>query len=423
MVDDSSVTDWQAPNCLTRARQWEPHIRAWVGLLDEQSLSGGHVGAVKAAFEGVGFAVKDIIDVAGHPTQFGSRAFAHVPPALGSAPVVAALNDAGAVCIGKTTSTEFAFIDPTESRNPNDLRCTPGGSSSGSGAVVGARVVPFALGTQTAGSLCRPAAYCGAYSYKASLGWWPMQGIAPFARSFDMVGPIAVSMSWLLSIHDVWARSFDRPLLETGREFSERPLVIGVLSTPDQSPSASVAAAISDAAERFAAAGHKIEPFTPPVSFAEIIAAHRQVMLAEAAADVLPMLGAKRSMLGPKLAEALQQGEMITPDEVGTQRLKLVQAAQSFWSAAHGIDLMLAPPVGAVAPIGLTTTGDQTYLTPWTALGGPLVSMPHGKDDAGMPLSIMLAGKPGNDASLLTAASRLDLLLEGISPPPLPASA
>ncbi|MFK7965038.1 MAG: amidase [Burkholderiaceae bacterium] len=421
MSHDASNSHWLVEQCLARALDWEPHLQAWVSSLDNPPAMAQPKTPIDGAIAGVGFAVKDIIDVAGYPTRCGSLAFQDAAPAAGSAPVVAALNDAGGIGLGKTTSTEFAFIDPTQTRNPFDVRCTPGGSSSGTGAVVGAHVVPFGLGTQTAGSLCRPAAYCGAYAYKASLGWWPMQGITPFARSFDMVGPIAVSMPWLLTVHDIWAQAFERPLLAEGADLTERPLVIGVARSPDQSPSEPVANAIADAAARFKAAGHQVRSFTPEVSFKQIIAAHRQIMLAEAAQDLLPLIGDKRALLGPRLAEGLQLGETITQDEVDRQTHWLEQAAESFWRRVEGIDVILAPPVGSVAPLGLTTTGDQTYLTPWTSLGGPLVSMPHGLDEEGMPLSVMLASRPGSDASLLVAANRLDDLLQSVAPPRLPA--
>ena len=420
MKDDAQKSHWLPAQCLARARDWEPHLQAWLSALDNPPVRAQPNARNRGVLVGAGFAVKDIIDVAGYPTLCGSLVFENAAPATTSAPVVAALQDVGGIVVGKTTTTEFAFVDPTQTRNPFDLRCTPGGSSSGTGAVVGAGVVPFGLGTQTAGSLCRPAAYCGAYAYKASLGWWPMQGIAPFARSFDMVGPIAVSMDWLLMIHDIWAQAFKRPLLAEGADFAERPLVIGVAKSPDQSPSKPVTDAIADAAARFKAAGHEVRLLTPEISFEQIIAAHRQIMLAEAAQDLLPMIGNKRAVLGPKLSEALKLGETITADEVNRQMHWLKQAAEQFWRGVDDIDVILAPPVGSVAPLGLTTTGDQTYLTPWTSLGGPLVSMPHGLDEEGMPLSVMLASRPGSDASLLVAADRLEGLLEKVAPPKLP---
>ncbi len=177
---------------LEDARAWEPRIEAWAYLAEPDELAAawpateGH-----GRLQGVPFAVKDIIDVAGLPTRNGSARFADALPAARDAAVVAALRRDGAIAIGKTRTTEFAFIDPTVTRNPYDPRHTPGGSSSGSGAVVGAGIVPFALGTQTAGSLIRPACYSGVTAFKPSLGLLPTEGVAPLARSFDQVGIIA----------------------------------------------------------------------------------------------------------------------------------------------------------------------------------------------------------------------------------------
>ena len=181
-------------DCLARLRRWEPVIDAWAHVAEASVAAGS------GALLDVPFAVKDVIDVAGQPTRFGSLIFEAAAPAAADAPVVAALRRAGALPVGKTRTTEFAFIDPTVTRNPYDPRHSPGGSSSGSGAAVGARVVPFALGTQTAGSLCRPAAYCGAVSYKPGLGRFPLDGVAPLSRSFDAVGVIAQSMPWLTRV-------------------------------------------------------------------------------------------------------------------------------------------------------------------------------------------------------------------------------
>jgi Asp-tRNA(Asn)/Glu-tRNA(Gln) amidotransferase A subunit family amidase len=170
-------------------RQWEPYIHAF-SALDETPSEGIEPGPLS----GMAVGVKDIIDVAGLPTRNGSDACRDAPPAAHDANVVAALRNVGADIIGKTTTTEFAFTDPTACRNPYDVNRSPGGSSSGSGAAVAAGVVDIALGTQTAGSLCRPAAYCGAVGFKPSYGVLPTDGVTPLAPSFDTVGIIAGSV-------------------------------------------------------------------------------------------------------------------------------------------------------------------------------------------------------------------------------------
>jgi len=174
---------------------WEPYIHAFTAFngFDERAEK-FYNPQKKGPLTGLAVGVKDIIDVAGLATQNGSEACTHAEPAKDDSVAVARLRAAGADIIGKTTTTEFAFTDPTECRNPYDISRTPGGSSSGSGAAVAAGLVDLALGTQTAGSLCRPAAYCGVVGYKPSYGVLSTSGVTPLAPSFDTVGIIAATV-------------------------------------------------------------------------------------------------------------------------------------------------------------------------------------------------------------------------------------
>jgi len=404
-VDDAAVS---VADCVERIHCWEPLIEAWahvdagpcVSATDNVSRDKGNASGLR----GVPFGVKDVIDVRGQPTRFGSRAFDVVEPAGDDAPIVAALRSAGAIPVGKTRSTEFAFVDPTITRNPYNSRRSPGGSSSGSGAVVGAGIVPFALGTQTAGSLCRPAAYCGAASYKPGLGVMPVTGMAPLSPSFDAIGVIAQSADWLERVFQVLARAFQVPRCS---DTPGRALRIGFVDVPEQRPSPSVASAMAYAIRQFETAGHCIDITATPISFADVIRHHRVVMLAEAAGVLLPFVGARRDLLQPFLREGLAEGEKITPVERQDSIEWIATVRAEFWRHFHLFDLLLSFPVPDIAPIGLSTTGDQTYLTPWTALGGPLVSLPAGRGPEGMPLGILLAAAPGRDAFLVQTATQM----------------
>ncbi|MDF1730438.1 MAG: amidase [Minwuia sp.] len=403
---------------LAAAARWEPALDAWAHREAPADLQqGGHADGPLA---GVPFGVKDVIDVRGQPTRFGSNAFADAEPAVADAPVVRALRASGAVPVGKTRSTEFAFIDPTTTRNPFDRERSPGGSSSGSGAAVGARVVPFALGTQTAGSLCRPATYCGALSYKPGLGVLPQTGMAPLSHSFDAIGVIAATPGWLRRVFSVLAADFAIPTAPA----TDRPLSIGLLNVPEQSPGPGMRQVMSDVARVLGEQGHGVTRVECPVSFPDMIDRHRTVMLHEMARNLTHVVQGKEEFLQPRFRNALADGALIC-DSVRDEAMNwIAQARAAFWPTLSGFDVLLSCPVPDAAPKGLATTGDQSYLTPWTALGGPLVSLPAGLDADGMPLGILLSAAPGRDGFLVSAALRISTALPATAAPtclPLPA--
>lgn len=400
------------------ALEWEPTIQAWSHLEIESVCAAFRSGAViEGPLSGVPFAVKDVIDVAGFPTRFGSDAFEDAGPALGDAAVVAALRHAGGIPIGKTRTTEFAFIDPTITRNPYDSNRSPGGSSSGPGAVVGSGIVPFALGTQTAGSLCRPAAYCGAFAYKPSLGVLPTAGMSPLSPDFDAIGVIAQSAFWLRVVYDVLSDAFDIGKTGDAGIPEDRPLHIGLVQASEQQPAAGMKCRMESVVARLRQGGHRVEAHRAAVSFDRVIGDHRTIMLAEAAAALLPMMTGRVELLQPRLREALIEGKDISGARLAQARQRIRETRDSFWQHAGGYDLLLAYPVPDAAPAGLATTGDQSYLTPWTAFGGPLVSVPAGLDADGLPLGVLLCAAPGKDAFLVDAA----LIIASLMPPtPLP---
>lgn len=397
-----------------RIRLWEPLIEAWAHI-DDASLSAASVSTESGpALQGIPFGVKDVIDVAGQPTRFGSAAFSDAAPAGQDAAIVAALRRAGAIPVGKTRTTEFAFVDPTITRNPHDISRSPGGSSSGSAAVVGAGIVPFALGTQTAGSLCRPATYCGVAAYKPGLGTLPVDGMAPLAPSFDAIGVIAASAPWLARIFDSLAAAFDLPSQVPQRG---RALRIGLVSSVEQKPAADMQGMMQAVIAALINAGHSVTAVTAPLSFAAVIAHHRTVMLAEAADCVGSRVTGREALLQPRLRAALDEGRHITPRQRGDAIGWLTESRARFWQSLAGFDVLLAYPVPDVAPRGLASTGDQSYLTPWTAMAGPLVSLPAGLNRDGLPLGILLAAPTGQDAALMSIACDIASLL----PQPLPA--
>lgn len=378
--------------------RWDEHIHAFVELCDTNTTMSG-----SGPLSGITVGIKDIIDVKGLPTRNGSDACHDTKPATGDAQVVAALREAGAWIIGKTTTTEFAFTDPTNCRNPHDLNRTPGGSSSGSGAAVAAGVVDVALGTQTAGSLCRPAAYCGVVGFKPTYGVLPIGGMTPLAPSFDSVGIIASSIALAQRAFDVMATA-DAAISNT----MAAKAICGLWDS-DVIVNAETRDALNEAATVFAGLGVSVTDSPLLADVDDIVAAHRTVMHFEAAMSHGRMLSEVRiSQLKPKFRAALHVGAAITPKEAAQAAGFLAQAKQEFWDRLADVDIILTLPVPDGPPLIDGTTGFQDWLTPWTVFGGPLVCLPWGMDSLGRPRSVMLAAHPGKDAELLVMAATLE---------------
>lgn len=386
-------------------REWESRLHSFVTFSDEserRQLSAEDNSERPLAGYRVG--VKDIIDVEGVPTRNGSALYQQVDAALCDAPVVAGLKAAGALVVGKTTTTEFAFTDPTDCRNPYDLRRTPGGSSSGSGAAVAAGFLDLALGTQTAGSLCRPAAYCGVVGFKPSYGVLSTEGVTPLAVSFDTVGVIAQSVK---IAHECFAT-----MTESARFESAQCLRFAKVLLPTEiQPTEDTLDAFDQAAQSLLSAGLLLDEKKININISEIVYAHRTVMNAEAAHAHEHLLAATfAEQLKPNFRAALEAGLKLSPGQVAEARCVLLDASARFWKQLEGVELMLSLPVPEGAPLIDGTTGFQDWLTPWTVFGGPLLCLPWGLDKLDRPRSVMLAGRPGDDLKVLEAARELELL-------------
>ncbi len=391
---------------LQNLMQWDKHIHAFVSLCEEDVPNDGPLA-------GLTVGVKDIIDVAGVPTRNGSEACKDAEPALQDAAVVAALREASASIVGKTTTTEFAFTDPTPCRNPHDLTRSPGGSSSGSGAAVAAGVVDIALGTQTAGSLCRPAAYCGVIGFKPSYGLLPTTGVTPLAASFDTVGIIASSVAL--------AKKAFAAIVPTKVGAAE-PLSLKVVTGLWQTDAHVDQDALAGLHNAGTALDLHIDNAPLNADVDAIVKAHRIVMHSEAAQAHGPMLhDARGDVLKPKFLAGLKAGSKISPDEAKQAAGFLSDARQRFWAGLADTDMVLTLPVPEGAPLIDGTTGYQHWLTPWTVFGGPLVCLPWGPDRLGRPRSVMLAAYPGQDAQILETAAQLEKRSPELPRPQLPA--
>lgn len=394
---------------------WEQHIHSFVAFCGPQDTAKSAKN--DSPLSGLRVGVKDVIDVAGMKTSNGSLACQDALPAAQDAEVVAALRANGAEIIGKTTTTEFAFTDPTSCRNPYDVQRSPGGSSSGSGAAVAAGLIDVALGTQTAGSLCRPAAYCGAVGFKPSYAVLPRTGATPLAPSFDTIGIIATSVELASKCFQV--------MCPTRPEISKDPVegfrAVKTILPADPPPAEKMVKAYDNAAEALGVLNIDAKTWAFSADVSDVVHHHRRVMNYEAVMAHEDLLQAKTiDLLQPKFRTGLLSGRETSAKDYNASVTYLSQAKCDFWQSLDGVDTILTLVVPDGAPLIDGTTGFQDWLTPWTVFGGPLISLPWGLDQLGRPLSIMLAGHPGQDMKLLALAKALEDLAPPMPHPTLP---
>ncbi|MEL6977615.1 MAG: amidase [Pseudomonadota bacterium] len=343
---------------------------------------------------GLPFGVKEIIDRAGRPAGWGSATQAG-RIASATAPCVARLEAAGAVAIGETVSTEFALGAAGPTRNPHDAARTPGGSSSGSAAAVGAGLTPFALATQTLGSIIRPAAYCGVVGYKPQRARIDRRGVMPLSSRLDTVGVIAASVS----LAQAAVEAMSRPI-------AAAPLAAIMRLEPwfDAPLEPGMAAAVDAAAERLAAAGPPLTAFTAPNAVAGEPAATHAILAHDVARGHGALLEAERDAISPAFRSVLEQGLAVS-DETYREALCAAEAIQAALAAAvpPGAVILAPAALGAAPPFG-PSTGDRRPQQLWTLIDWPAVSVPALWRD-GCPYGVQLIARPGEDAAALEAAA------------------
>jgi Asp-tRNA(Asn)/Glu-tRNA(Gln) amidotransferase A subunit family amidase len=355
---------------------------------------------------GLPIGVKDIYDTADLPTQYGSAIYAgHRPKA--DAAMVALIRRAGGVVIGKTVSTEFASLQPAGTRNPHNLAHTPGGSSSGSAAAVAAGMVPIALGSQTGGSVIRPAAYCGVVGFKPSFRLMPTIGMKCFSWSLDTVGLFAAGVA---DAAFAAALISGRDLRIDGTEpTAPRMALVRTQSWPEAS--ASMQDAIARAAQAAEAAGAKVTEVELPPIFETATQAHGIIQDHEAYQALADEIDRHRDRLGPILREHLDKAAAITPAAYDDARRLARQARRALVDFMEGIDVLLTPSAPGAAPHGLGSTGKPTFNRLWTLLGTPCINVPGLFDSAGLPLGVQIVGRFARDRLALEAAAFLQRAL------------
>jgi len=349
---------------------------------------------------GLPVGVKDLFDTADLPTGYGSAIYDGHRPAADAA-AVARLRACGAVVLGKTVSTEFAFWRPGKTRNPLDLAHSPGGSSSGSAAAVADHMVPLALGTQTAASTIRPAAYCGIVGFTPSRGLISLAGIKALANSLDTVGVFGRSVADCGLLAGALSR---RPAMIDVRA-PDRPPVLAMLRSPDwDKVSHACLAAVENAADTLAAAGATVRRGDTPAPFAPLTETQTTIMAYEAARELAFERAVHFERLSEPLKTLLLQGEGTDLEAYDRARAVGARCRAALDELFGGADALLAPSAPSVAPRFEDGTGDPVMSRAWHLLGLPALSVPCGTDSAGLPFGLQIAGRPGEDAALLSVA-------------------
>ena len=404
--------------CLARIRTLDPAVQAWIhvdeagartqaALREEEAKSG----RLRGPLHGIPVGIKDIFDVAGMPTTAGAKPWAHTQPVRDAASVQW-LREKGAIVLGKTHTTQFAYRDPAPTRNPWNREHTPGGSSSGSAAAVAARMVPLALGSQTVGSVLRPAAYCGVVGYKPPHGVIPTQGVVPLAWSLDHVGVFGRSVDDVLLVLEAWGVYAPGGAIRRPARLAISPELLAK-AEPD------VAAQVQAAARAFAAAGATVDELKLPASFAELAEAGQVTLEAEAAAYHEPSFAKFADEYGAGIRSCVEAGlkRPATAYVRATRTRQRVREEVARLLASY--DGLISPTAPAPAPRGLEWTGDASLCAPWSTLGFPSITLPSGVAASGLPHAVQLSSMPQRNIMLLYFARWCEEVLAFTAAPPV----
>jgi Asp-tRNA(Asn)/Glu-tRNA(Gln) amidotransferase A subunit family amidase len=378
----------------------EPEIGAFVALdLDAARNIAAKPGLAGQPLRGLPVGMKDIFDTADLPTEYGSPIYAGHRP-RNDAAVVSQIRRAGGLTLGKTVTTEFAHQHPGKTRNPHNPAHTPGGSSSGSAAAVAAGMVPIATGTQTGGSVIRPAAYCGVAGFKPSYKLFPTIGLKCFAWHLDTVGFFAAGVA---DVAFASAAIAGRDLrVDRGVPAAPR---IGLARTHVWAEaSAAMHGAVEQAARLAATAGAKVEDVNLPPVLEDAYRAHATIQEYEATRALAFEYDRFPDLLSRNLREYLDAAAAVTPEAYDAARRITKRARQALAELMTDIDVLLTPSAPGAAPLGLTSTGAPTFNRLWTLLGTPCVNVPGLYDADGLPLGVQVVGRFGRDRNALEAA-------------------
>jgi amidase len=392
-------------SALERIAEREAEVRAWRHLDPEQALAtaraldaGGH----KGRLHGLPIAVKDIFDTVDMPTSYGSPIYAGHRPAWDCA-TVALTRAAGGAVVGKTVTTEFAFFHPGKTTNPHNSKHTPGGSSSGSAAAVGSGMVPLAIGTQTAGSIIRPASFCGVVGYKPSYGLINLTGVKPFSHSLDTCGVFSRSVADAALFASVLA---DRDLGDAAApEDALRIKICKGPTWPEVQPDGD--SALAEAARLLGNPGE----IALPKDFDGLPQAQATIQAKEGSTSFFFEWSTRGDDLSPVLSKQLRDGRAISADHYDAARVLAAHCRRQLAEVFSEVDILITLSAPGEAPEGLDATGNPAFNRIWTLLGVPCISLPGLTGPKGLPIGIQVVGPYLSDPRTLRAAAWVESLL------------
>jgi Asp-tRNA(Asn)/Glu-tRNA(Gln) amidotransferase A subunit family amidase len=374
--------------CVERIAARDAQVHAWVEVSPQPSLGKGRL-------SGIPFGVKDVYETRELSTEYGSPLYAGRKGSTDAA-LVTQLRQQGAVLIGKTHTTAFAYFDAAPTCNPNNLAHTPGGSSSGSAAAVAAGMTPFALGTQTLGSVLRPASFCGVVGFKPTAGLLSLEGVLPFAPSLDTAGLFTQTAD---DMQLLWTRM--------GHAKAEAPSSLQIPSLmPPVEPAMELA--FRRTVERLEQ-NFSVSIVEMPERFAELAPAVHVIFAYEGARTHQARWREHGERIGPKLARLVEEGSRISRDQYHAALITVVEIKRQMSNVFRHYPVLMTPAAPGLAPEGLQSTGDPVMNSPWTALGVPAISIPM--PVLGMPLGLQLVSESGTDGALLALAAEVESFL------------
>ena len=372
--------------CLDRIRQLEPSIHAWVVVQPERPTGDGPLAEIP-------FGVKDIIETKGMATEYGSPLYKGRLGAQDAA-IIRDLRSRGAILLGKTVTTAFAYRTPGPTRNPRNLDHTPGGSSSGSAAAVAAGMVPFTIGEQTRGSMIRPASFCGVTGFKPTYDLLPTEGMLPFAKSLDTLGLYTHTPADMIAL---W-KALGKPVA------GEEKFAFGVPEpVPECAPE--MAGAFRQSIALLRRSGIAIKPVDINGELKKLVEAGDVLEAYEGARVHEARLKEFGDRLDPNIVNLVHNGLKIPTERYDETKRFIAESRKRFAEIFQSTPVILTPAAVGPAPLGLSTTGDPRMNAPWTALGTPAVSIPM--PVAGLPLGLQLTADLNQDARILPAAALL----------------
>lgn len=409
--------------CLMRICQCDDRVHAWVRVdeqgarleaerLDELARQGRFLGPL----HGIPIGIKDIVDVQGMPTEAGS------PLLKGNlaerdAPAISRLRERGAIILGKTVTTEFACLDPALTRNPWNLDHTPGGSSSGSAAAVALEMCMAAIGSQTGGSITRPASFCGVAGLKPTFGKVDLTGVVPISGRLDHLGPIGRSVGDLAMMFAAMAASDDS--IASPRPIETPPTLHLIEDYFFEQADADVVDATRSACETLQRAGAELCKLDLPASFESVHSSHWCIMTVEGAETHFDRFARHAGGYGPKITSLIEEGLSTLAIDYAAALRHYEQHRREMEELFAGGLVALTPSTVAAAPAGLESTGDPRFNSPWSYAGLPTVTIPCGLTGDGLPCGLQLIGPRDGEELLLSVAAWCERTLAFDAVPPL----